>query len=303
MAFVLFGSSEQWLPEDRSNKWKMGLREPLRTLRRRENPRELVGGSDAKDHRVGEETKPNLPGLKNLRLAATRLQREQRMRRYLVALLSCLTLIRVAVAAPPLDIFPQSLQGTKSYELGAVVLAMMPTTKTQIGWDWQSDSPVAWQNGYTQNPGASRSYRDGYIRINVMGEVATVLRQRRNELGWTVEMYTDGPPKFGPEAISFFPGNNAGGQCFGTLYEGCIFNPMPSLTRAGIVAQLLCQFDESGRPTTSNGNSTRTYKLSARGKVPVLFQWSESEGSGGGSTTATLVLKQTPSQACKPLPM
>jgi hypothetical protein len=225
------------------------------------------------------------------------------MKKLLLVLLTGACLMRTlsAYAATPAGVFPQSLQGTQSYELGSVVLALMPAPGQQrIGWDWQADSPIQWQNGYTLNPGASRSYRDGALRINVMGVVSTVLRQHTDELGWTVELYTDGPAKFGPEAISVEPGASDGNQCFGTLYDGCTFDPMPSLKQAGISAKLLCAFDESGRPTKSNSNFTRTYAISAAGKAPGLLQWSESEGAGGASTTVTLLLHSTPAKACSP---
>jgi hypothetical protein len=223
------------------------------------------------------------------------------MKRQLTALLFCFWLCVAASAAQLQDVYPNSLRGTQAHELGSVLLSLMPFAgATQIGWDWQSDSPIQWQDGYTQNPGATRSYRNGMVRINVMGQFSSVLRKRTDELGWTVTLYTDGPAKFGPQAISVQPGLPSGGQCFGTLYEGCTFDPLPSLKQAGVGTKMLCAFDESGRPTTSNGNFTRTYVLSAPGKAPALFQWMESEGSGGASTTVTLLLRSTPTQACKP---
>ncbi|MGP8439959.1 hypothetical protein ACT2FY_32330 [Paraburkholderia fungorum] len=225
------------------------------------------------------------------------------MNRILAALLSGVGLVCALTvsAATPAGVFPQSLQGTQSNELGAVVLALMPPPGQQrIGWDWQADSPIQWQNGYTQNPGATRSYRNGVLRINVMGNVSTVLRQHTDELGWTVTLYTDAPAKFGPDSIAVQPGLPDGGQCFGTLYGGCTFNPLPSLKQAGITAKPLCAFDWQGRPTKSNGNFTRTYAVSAAGKAPALLQWMESEGSGGASTTLTLLLNSTPAKACAP---
>ncbi|USX08239.1 hypothetical protein [Paraburkholderia fungorum] len=224
------------------------------------------------------------------------------MKRVFASICVCTALIaHAATAAPTTGIYPESLQGTASFELGSVILALMPSpNQQQIGWDWQADSPIQWQNGYTLNPGATRSYRNGVLRINVMGDVSTVLRQRTDELGWTVTLYTDAPPKFGPDSISFEPGLTGRDACFGTLYDGCDFNPLPSLQHAKINARLLCQFDESGRPNPSNANFTRTYRVSAEGKAPTLMQWQRSSGSGGSTSTVTLLLKATPAQACKP---
>lgn len=206
-----------------------------------------------------------------------------------------------AVAKTPADIYPQSLRGMQSYELGAVVLSLMPQPgQQQIDWDWKADSPIQWQSGYTQNPGAVRSYRNGVLRINVMGRISTVLRQRTDELGWTITLYTDAPPKFGPDSISISPGLPDSGECFGTLYDGCNFDPLPSLEQAGIHAKLICQFDESGRSDPNNDNFTRTYRVSAAGKAPLLLQWQKSSGSGGSSTWVTLLLKTSATRACKP---
>ncbi|HEM7873900.1 TPA: hypothetical protein U2L31_000213 [Burkholderia contaminans] len=182
-----------------------------------------------------------------------------------------------------------------------MILSLMPQPdEPKIGWDWKADSPIQWQDGYTQNPGAVRSYRNGVLRVNVMGEVSTVLRQRTDELGWTITLYTDAPPKFGPDSISIAPGLTDSGACFGTLYDGCDFNPLPSLKQVGIHAKLICQFDESGRTNPNNDNFTRTYSVHAAGKAPSLLQWQKSSGSGGSSTSITLRLKASPVQACKP---
>jgi hypothetical protein len=133
-----------------------------------------------------------------------------------------------------------------------------------------------------------------------MGDVSTVLRQHTDELGWTVTLYTDAPAKFGPDSISVEPGLPDGGECFGTLYGGCTFNPLPSLKQAGITAKLLCAFDWQGRPTKLMANATRTYAVSAAGKAPVLLQWMEHEGSGGAGMSITLLLHSTPAKACTP---
>jgi hypothetical protein len=228
-------------------------------------------------------------------------KRETKMHRLFVALCLCIGLARSAGAEPLADVYPESLRGTQSYELGSVILALMPPPGQQrIGWDWQANSPIQWQDGYTQNPGAVRSYRNGMLRINVMGDVSTVLRQRTDELGWTVTLYTDASPKFGPDSISITPGLTDSGACFGTLYDGCNFNPLPSLKQQGIKAKLLCQFDEFGRHNPSNDNFTRTYSVSAQGKAPTLLQWQKSGGTGGTSTSVTLLVNATPAQACKP---
>jgi hypothetical protein len=94
-------------------------------------------------------------------------------------------------------------------------------------------------------------------------------------------MQTDGPPKFGPQTIEIMPGFDGGNQCFGSLYDGCDFDPLPSLKRASIQTNLLCK---DGVP----GNETRVFMLSASGKHDATLVVMDSGGSGGSSTTLTL---------------
>lgn len=86
-------------------------------------------------------------------------------------------------------VYPPMLKGTKSMELGQLVVLLMPDENAKsIDWDYHVDSPIHWETaGFDQtSPNAAR--RVGYIRVNVQGKVqATVLRQAREELGWSVE--------------------------------------------------------------------------------------------------------------------
>jgi hypothetical protein len=122
---------------------------------------------------------------------------------------------------------------------------------------------------------------DGAVRVNVMGTPSTVLHKKKEELGWSITMQTDGPPKFGPQTIEIMPGFDGGNQCFGSLYDRCDFDPLPSLKQASIQTELLCK---DGVP----GNETRVFRLTAEEKQDATLVVMDSGGSGGSSTTLTL---------------
>ncbi|SAL87418.1 hypothetical protein AWB74_08106 [Caballeronia arvi] len=155
----------------------------------------------------------------------------------------------------------------------------MVAPKQNVGWDLAVDSAIQWtDNGYVDTP--KWAMRHGLVRVNVMGIPSTVLRKKKEELGWSVTMQTVLPPKFGPQTIEIVPGFD-GKLCFGSLYEVCQFDPLPSLKQASVQAALLCK---EGYP----GNETRVFRLSAAGKQDATLVVMDSGGSGGSSTTLTL---------------
>jgi hypothetical protein len=94
-----------------------------------------------------------------------------------------------SVRAPEEDVFPQVLRKTKSLELGELVLLLMPGSgEPPIGWDFRADSPIKWQTtaAYNEVPESGYASRTGWVRVNMQGTKATILRERKFELGWSV---------------------------------------------------------------------------------------------------------------------
>lgn len=182
-------------------------------------------------------------------------------------------------------IFPSSLSGKKSVELGEFIRASMLEKGENLGWDWRANSDIDWQDGITQVNSTGYSHRDGVARINVMGVRSSVLKNRKDELGWNVSLQTMKPAKFGPEAIELSPLD-----CFGTLYDGCSFDPASSLKAAGIDTKKICSVHLNG------SNFSDTYLISYSGKEDMLMTWGNSGGSGGEASSVTLRLNSEISQ-------
>jgi hypothetical protein len=203
--------------------------------------------------------------------------------------------VAASVASSGLPVFPTALDGHQSFELGQLIYLLMPSPGTSIGWDWAVESPIAWiDNGFVSTDVST--YRRGFARVNVMGKWSTELKQKKDELGWEVQLFTNGNAKFGPQAINIQPGTDEGDDmCFGTLFDNCWFDPRPSLKAAGIDATPVCQYGPN------EANSTHVYRLAAPGKAPMLFSWLQSEGSGGDSASVSLLLDGDEKTACTPV--
>ena len=129
------------------------------------------------------------------------------------------------------------------------------------------------------------------MRINVLGVHSTILRETKEELGWYVEMSTQAPAKFGPTEILLTAGLGWGQQCFGAAYDGCDFETLPSLKKAGLDVQLVCEAHKLGE-------NIKGYKINAPGKKETLLVEQTGWGSGGKSTSIYLLLKASSSNLC-----
>lgn len=209
----------------------------------------------------------------------------------LAALLAVAVTCAGAAPGVPTDTDPP-VRGT-SYELGRVILTLMPDRgQRTLSWDHRADSAVGWVDpGYktVRNRLGEFAVRRGLIRTNVLGKRATVLRQRREELWWTVTYLTKGPPKFGPEKILLDPGGLSD-VCFGTLYEGCEYDPLPSLRAAGIRAKQVCHAKIHEAHLTGF-----TLMHPGRGEIQLLVM---DDGGSGGSSTSLEMRFSTPQELC-----
>ena len=185
----------------------------------------------------------------------------------------------------------------KSEELGKVVLLLMlDRQQNSIPWDHRAESAIRWiDNGYVTERRSNRpdiAVRRGLIRTNVLGIPATVLRQRRQELWWTVRYVTVGPAKFGVEEMWIAPGT-PWEVCFGSLYEGCEFEVLPSLKAAGIISEELCRYSKGTE-------MLRGYILRHPQRNQTQLQVMISGGSGGFSTDLMLRASGDPKELCTP---
>jgi hypothetical protein len=190
-----------------------------------------------------------------------------------------------------------SIRKAKPFELGQAVLLLMPDRQQEvIDWDFRSESDIVWiDNGYVMERLANDNeiaIRRGLVRINVKGKTSTVLRQRKQELSWTVQFETTEPPKFGVAEVWLYPGTPKE-TCFGSLYEGCSFEVIPSLKIAGISWKEICKYNRGQE-------QLRGYILRHPQRADTQALVMNSGGSGGDSTSVMLRLKGSAKNLCVP---
>lgn len=199
-----------------------------------------------------------------------------------------------AQESPQKDVYPSLLRDTDSMEFGKLILMLMPTSAQQIGWDFYANSAVQWQtSGYGMYPTVNGgAYRRGWLRVNILGAKATVLRQHTVELGWTVELDRDFSQGFagirsGPNEVAIKPGGDGSDdQCFGPEFDGCDFDaPIDSVAIAGIHVQVICT-----RFAPDEGEEKSAFLLTYPGRRPTVMLWERSGGSGGDSSNIELIL-------------
>lgn len=194
------------------------------------------------------------------------------------------------------SVYPKAAEKIKPLELGEAILLFMPENSSEsIKWDFRENSAIAWSTeGYKEeNMGATEtlSYRDGLMRIQVLGKKSHVLKKNKYELAWTVRYSSHANPKFGIETISLSPGIiNSNEYCFGTLYDGCSFELYPSLKKIGISATQICENSKS-KPQVVG------YELTYSGKA-TTFARMENDFGSGGQTSSVMLLFKKPSDLC-----
>lgn len=185
-------------------------------------------------------------------------------------------------------VYPNSLNGKETYELGQFVKLMMPEKNQEISWDWQANNKnIVWLDKPYREEYDSEYYengmkyvRRGFVRISTLGKKATILQTRNTELGWKVIYSSENYPKFGVDRISLFPADNLDREmfdqsvCFDMIASNCEILPLNSLKTVGINAKLICN-------SNGTGKSSRIYRLSAPNKKSIYLHDYSTGGSGG----------------------
>lgn len=206
------------------------------------------------------------------------------------ALLFC---VQSAIAE---QIYPRQAERAGIFELGTAILLLMPPKGSQfIDWSHESNGSIVWlTDGFEMESWANGdeiSRRQGLLNIHVLGNFSHVLKQKKYKLAWTVQYLTKSNPKFGVETISILPGP-PGDVCFGTLYDGCTFEILPSLKKAGLTVKQLCE--QKGIQHHTVG-----YLVNHPNKVPMHLVLSESWGSGGSSSSVEMAIASKNKNLCQ----
>lgn len=179
-------------------------------------------------------------------------------------------------AAAPLAVWPRSAASLRPISLGELVAEALPRGD-QLGWDHLQDDRITWvTDGIGYND--TESVRYGLARIRGTGEQSRLLRQRWEELAWTVELSTEGNAKWGPTAVMITPGLQDPAYkgnyiCFGTGFEGCEF-PLSAIKHPSLRLTQRCRIGSGGGSSVVMSASTTDGR---RGTVV----YSGSGGSGG----------------------
>lgn len=194
------------------------------------------------------------------------------------------------------SVYPKTAEKIKPLELGEAILLFMPENSSKsVNWDFRENAAIVWNTeGYeAENMGSNEtlSFRDGLMRIEVLGKKSHVLKKNKYELAWTVRYSSHANPRFGIETISLSPGIlHTNEYCFGTLYDGCSFELYPSLKKIGISATQVCKTSKSQPHIVG-------YELSYSGKSTTYVRIEDDFGSGGQTSSVVLFFKK-PSNLC-----
>jgi hypothetical protein len=193
-----------------------------------------------------------------------------------------------------LNIHPSTLKNKKSTELGSFIKDLMPHENKSTSWGWLSEDPrLLWLDDGIKSEN-NINIRRAVVRINVMGEASTILMKNTNELAWLLTYSTKNDRKFGPEIMELKPGLDGSEQCFGTLYSGCSFNLLPSLNAAGVSVQEICP-----EIRYNTGNYAKIFLIKAKEKKPTYIKYDFSSGSGGNTSSISILLVTSIKEACK----
>lgn len=164
------------------------------------------------------------------------------MKFYLLILLQLLAFfLAPTVLAENNDVFPKTAAKLKPIELGTLILLLMPNqNEQQVEWDVESENPsLGWVTaGVKKIQKSSLLEREALARIRINGTLSHILRERKKEAAWIVNMKSEMPLRFGPDEISIY------------RYEcssWCEFiSPIDSLRLAGITATEVCKVHNLG---------------------------------------------------------
>jgi len=182
-----------------------------------------------------------------------------------------------------LAVFPRGMQNAPPITLGELIYQSIPSDG-RIDWDALQIPSVRW---LTIGVGTTRwgdSFRYGLVRVRVGGRVTKVLRQRWEELSWsvTLDKGNEAARAEGVTSITIRPGLTPPGDgpelremCFGQRFEGCDF-PSSALRGPKHKLTLACSVGEE-----SNGEDV-FHATTADGRVGTVV-WTKSTGSGGTS--------------------
>lgn len=164
---------------------------------------------------------------------------------------------------------------------------MQPTgDQPYFPWDTMAISDIIW------NPEGIRyqdsmAYRNGAVRINILGQVSTVLKAQVVELAWKLSYFTHSNPGFGAtQVVMSAGGSGEGNACFGVGNTMCSFDIEASLEESGLdfIKEKVC--------APNSQTFLDMYTVSRQGYQEMHALLETNSGSGGASTTMWLTMDE-----------
>lgn len=208
-----------------------------------------------------------------------------------ISLLVALSVFSLSVTAGNVSgVYPAELKGKKSFELGELINLLIPAKGAKPGWDYLSQNKdIAWTTNGVEAGQGDNYHREGFLRVNVKGWSPTILRQKKEELGWALAMQSEQPRWQGPSRIEIEPLMD----CFGETVSNCAFDLMPSLVASNISAEKLCEVK-----IPFSGGFERAYRITSKNKPPVILTYMEDYGSGGTSNSLAIFFTNDGNSVC-----
>lgn len=184
-----------------------------------------------------------------------------------------------------LSVMPQMLEGKESYEVAELIEALMQPVGTSNGfpWDTMANSDIFWNPaGVSFEDGTA--FRNGLVRVNVLGSISTILRSRVEELFWSISLAAVQNPSFGANVIAVEPGGVDELSCFGVMNTLCRFDIEESLRNSGL------DYHKGEICDVGLQRTLDLYIVSKQGYRDVYLVQQTDAGSGGAKTTLSMTM-------------
>lgn len=187
-----------------------------------------------------------------------------------------------------LDVTPSDLQNKNSYEIAELMGHLMQPRGEQayFPWDTMANSDIIWTpEGIRYQDGTA--YRNGIARVNILGEVSTVLKGQVEELAWSLTLVTNSNPGFGATHVALEAGGSGDNICFGVGNTMCSFDVEESLKESG--------FDYTKGKICAPNSQTflELYTVHQEGYQEMHVVLETNAGSGGASTTMLMLMDES----------
>lgn len=187
-----------------------------------------------------------------------------------------------------LDVTPSDLQNKNSYEIAELMGHLMQPRGEQayFPWDTMANSDIIWTpEGIRYQDGTA--YRNGIARVNILGEVSTVLKGQVEELAWSLTFVTNSNPGFGATHVVLEAGGSGDNICFGVGNTMCSFDIEKSLKESGFdyTKGKMCA------PNSQKFLDMYTVHQEEHQEMHVVLE--TNAGSGGASTRMLMLMDES----------